>query len=95
MVPSGFERETWRTYLWELNDAFAVQVPHCADTLGIPMDWLNVNGAAIVVWYPYGVSGLGLVGHGLIEGKRRLAERVCVTMCIGGVVGTAGLFEPL
>ncbi|MES2758559.1 MAG: acetyl-CoA C-acyltransferase [Pseudomonadota bacterium] len=79
--------------LWELNEAFAVQVLYCADTLGIPMDRLNVNGGAIAVGHPYGVSGARLVGHALIEGKRRGVKFVVVTMCIGGGQGAAGLFE--
>jgi acetyl-CoA C-acetyltransferase len=79
--------------LWELNEAFAVQVLFCADRLGIPMDRLNVNGGAIAVGHPYGVSGARLVGHALIEGKRRGVKYVVVTMCIGGGQGAAGLFE--
>jgi len=81
--------------LWELNEAFAVQVLYCADKLGIPMDKLNVNGGSIAVGHPYGVTGQRLTGHALIEGRRRGAKRVCVTMCIGGGMGAAGVFEVL
>lgn len=81
--------------LWELNEAFAVQVLYCADKLGIPMDRLNVNGGAIAVGHPYGVSGARLTGHALLEGKRRGVKYVVVMMCIGGGQGAAGLFEVL
>ena len=79
--------------LWELNEAFAVQVLYCADTLGLPMDRLNVNGGAIAIGHPYGLSGQRLTGHALIEGKRRKAKYAVVTMCIGKGMGAAGLFE--
>jgi len=81
--------------LWELNEAFAVQVLYCRDKLGIAADKLNVNGGAIAVGHPFGMSGQRLTGHALIEGKRRSAKRVCVTMCIGGGMGAAGIFEVL
>ena len=79
--------------LWELNEAFAVQVIYCRDKLGIPDDRLNVNGGSIALGHPYGVTGSRLVGHALIEGKRRGVKYVVVTMCIGGGMGAAGLFE--
>jgi acetyl-CoA C-acetyltransferase len=79
--------------LWELNEAFAVQVVYCRDRLGIPMDKLNVDGGSISIGHPYGMSGARLAGHALIEGKRRGARYVVVTMCIGGGQGAAGLFE--
>ena len=79
--------------LWELNEAFAVQVVYCRDRLGIPNDRLNVDGGAIAIGHPYGMSGARMVGHALIEGRRRGAKYVVCTMCIGGGQGAASLFE--
>ena len=81
--------------LWELNEAFAVQVLHCRDKLNIPNEKLNVSGGSISIGHPYGMSGARMVGHALIEGKRRGAKNVVVTMCVGGGMGVAGLFEVL
>jgi len=79
--------------LWELNEAFAVQVVYCRDRLGIPNELLNVNGGSISIGHPYGMTGARMVGHSLIEGKRRGAKNIIVTMCVGGGMGAAGLFE--
>jgi acetyl-CoA C-acetyltransferase len=81
--------------LWELNEAFACQVIYCRDKLGIPQDRLNVNGGAISIGHPYGMSGARMAGHLLLEGRRRGAKLGVVTMCVGGGMGAAGLFEIL
>jgi acetyl-CoA acetyltransferase len=79
--------------LWELNEAFACQVIYCRDRLGIPDERLNVNGGAVSIGHPYGMSGSRMTGHALIEGKRRAVKYVVITMCVGGGMGAAGLFE--
>ena len=79
--------------LWEINEAFACQVIHCRDTLAIPADRLHVHGGAISIGHPFGMSGARLVGHALLEGRRRDVRYVVVSMCIGGGMGAAGLFE--
>lgn len=95
-VPRVLERtglSTGDIGLWELNEAFAVQVVYCRDRLGIPDDRLNVNGGAIAIGHPYGMSGARMVGHALLEGKRRGVRHVVTTMCVGGGMGAAGVFE--
>jgi acetyl-CoA C-acetyltransferase len=95
-VPKLLQRQGVKTDdidLWELNEAFASQVLYCRDRIGIPQDRLNVNGGSISIGHPYGMSGARMTGHALIEGRRRMAKRAVVTMCVGGGMGAAGLFE--
>ena len=97
-IPKALERAGLKMDdigLWELNEAFAVQVLYCRDKLGIPNELLNVNGGSISIGHPYGMTGARCTGHALIEGKRRGAKYVCVTMCVGGGQGAAGIFEVL